>query len=265
MDNELVIRHLKTVEEHLQMEKIQGEIWCPQEAVPMSQTLTAVKNGGSAIGLYAGDDLVGFCYAFPGYKNEKSYLCSHMLGLKEQYRHGGWGEKLKLAQREEALNLGYDLITWTYDPLESPNANLNIAKLRATVRNYLVNCYGEMRSSINVGLPSDRFLAEWHITSDRIDKSVHERTIDVDTYIAQMDFTEEDPYLIDVDLTLEDDVLLFPIPVNFREIRMKNPRLALDWRMKAREVFEAYFTRGYVVTDFLPGQRANSYLLEKEV
>lgn len=261
----MFVKSLKTVKEHLLMEDLQAEIWCREEVVPMNQTLTAVKNGGIALGLFDDEVMVGFCYGFAGFKNGKAYLCSHMLGLKEGYRHGGWGEKLKLAQREEALDIGYDLMTWTYDPLESPNAKLNIAKLRGIVRTYIPNCYGEMRSSLNLGLPSDRFLLEWHLNSERVVAPAPAYSALDNESIGKIDLEGEEPYLAQTDLNFKGKACLFPVPLNFQSLRQTNPKLALDWRLKARLVIEAYFGKGFVVTDFVSGNEVNYYLLEKEV
>jgi predicted GNAT superfamily acetyltransferase len=263
MFGSLNIRPLLQIQEHLLMEELQAEVWCREEVVPMNQTYTAVKNGGIALGLFDEDILVGFCFGFAGFKDNKVYLCSHMLGLKEKYRYGGWGEKLKIAQMQEAIRLGYDLITWTFDPLESPNARLNIGKLRAIVRTYIPNCYGEMRSSINVGLPSDRFLAEWYITSPRVKLPQKLESIEQAQHGAQVVFNGEEPQLTYLDVNLTAEQLLFPIPIAFQDLRQTNPTIALDWRLKAREFFETYFKQGYAVTDCITGEKVHYYLLQK--
>ena len=48
------------------------------------------------------------------------------------------GRALKLAQRDEALARGIDLIEWTFDPLEIKNAYFNIERLGAIVRRYVL-------------------------------------------------------------------------------------------------------------------------------
>ena len=54
---------------------------------------------------------------------------SHMLGVADDYRNAGLGRRLKLAQRLRALDLGCDLMEWTFDPLQAINAHLNFARL----------------------------------------------------------------------------------------------------------------------------------------
>ncbi|HEX7961746.1 MAG TPA: GNAT family N-acetyltransferase, partial [Terriglobales bacterium] len=97
-----------------------------------------------------------------------SYLHSQMLAVRESYRNYGLGQRMKLAQREEALQRGFKLMEWTFDPLEIKNAYLNIEKLGAITRRYSVNQYGNSSSPLQGGLPTDRLVAEWWLASDRV-------------------------------------------------------------------------------------------------
>src|SRR5258708_10116867 len=76
---------------------------------------------------------------------------------------------MKLYQREEALDRGFELMEWTFDPLEIKNAYLNIEKLGAIARRYNVNQYGITSSSLQGGLPTDRLVAEWWMKSKRVE------------------------------------------------------------------------------------------------
>jgi predicted GNAT superfamily acetyltransferase len=75
-----------------------------------------------------------------------------------------------LFQREDALRRGFQLIEWTFDPLEIKNAYLNIVKLGAIARRYNVNQYGITSSPLQGGLPSDRLVAEWWLNSKRVQR-----------------------------------------------------------------------------------------------
>src|SRR6185436_11873728 len=83
--------------------------------------------------------------------------CSHQLGVLPAYRDQDIGYRLKLAQRDWVNLQGVRLITWTYDPLESRNARLNIARLGAVCRTYRREPYGVMEDTLNAGVPADRF------------------------------------------------------------------------------------------------------------
>jgi predicted GNAT superfamily acetyltransferase len=91
-----------------------------------------------------------------------------MLAVLKDYRNGGLGRRIKLFQREEAIARGFELIEWTFDPLEIKNAYLNIEKLGAIVRRYTINQYGITTSPLQGGLPTDRLIAEWWLKSKRV-------------------------------------------------------------------------------------------------
>jgi predicted GNAT superfamily acetyltransferase len=98
-----------------------------------------------------------------------------MLGVLPDYRDAGVGRKLKLAQRDHALNMGVDLIEWTFDPLELKNAYFNIVVLGAIVRRLTFNQYGVTSSPLHGGLPTDRCTAEWWISKRRTTTVVTQR------------------------------------------------------------------------------------------
>ena len=167
----LPIRPLSTHGEIRAVEQLQREVWdLPDvEVVPLHVLITAAKNGGLLLGAFDDERLVGFVFGFPGLTSDgKLKHCSHMAGVHPAYRDRGLGYSLKLAQRDHVLAQGIDLITWTFDPLETRNATLNFHKLGAVCNTYIPNLYGEMRDGLNAGLPSDRFQVDWWIASERV-------------------------------------------------------------------------------------------------
>jgi predicted GNAT superfamily acetyltransferase len=150
---------------------LQKEVWnfSDAELVPLRMFVVAQKIGGQVVGAFEGEQLIGFAFAIPGARGGKSYLHSHMLAVCEEYRNQGLGRRLKLFQRDEALSRGFDLIEWTFDPLEIKNAYLNIEKLGAIARRYNVNQYGITASPLQGGLPTDRLVAEWWLKSKRVE------------------------------------------------------------------------------------------------
>jgi predicted GNAT superfamily acetyltransferase len=70
------------------------------------------------------------------------------------------------------MSEGYELIEWTFDPLEIKNAFFNLEKLGAVVRRYVVNQYGITSSPLQGGLPSDRLVAEWWLRSARVEETL---------------------------------------------------------------------------------------------
>jgi predicted GNAT superfamily acetyltransferase len=272
---EIDIRSLHSIEELNDVRKLESKIWGEDDSIPTHQTLTAVKNGGLVLGAYYRKQLVGFQYSFPGYNGTNIYLCSHVLGTDPQFRNLGIGEKLKLAQAVEARKLGYSLITWTYDPLESVNGYLNIGKLGGVCSFYIPNCYGEMEDLLNSGIPSDRFLVEWCIDQSNIRELKGAKATDVDKaeHAPLISFDlHKDGYPIPktvLPFSLEEtDTLYVPIPKSYRMIREVNPEAAMEWRLKTREVFTKVFEQGWQVTGFiktsLPEIPVHFYILSKK-
>ena len=146
------------------------EIWSYSEAdlIPIRLFVVAAKIGGQVIGAFDQSDLAGFAMAFPALRNGHPYLHSQMLAVRPQFRNAGLGRRLKLAQRDDAIARGIDLMEWTFDPLEIKNAYLNIEKLGAIVRRYNVNQYGFSSSPLQGSLPTDRLIAEWWLKSDHV-------------------------------------------------------------------------------------------------
>ncbi|HSK98106.1 MAG TPA: GNAT family N-acetyltransferase, partial [Euzebyales bacterium] len=152
------------------VEDLQREVWgLPDRGiVPGEQVRAIVHNGGMLLLAHAGGELVGFCFAFVGLDRDRPIWCSHMLAVRPQWRSRGIGRALKLAQRDLARDRGIHLITWTFDPLQARNAHLNLHRLGARARRYLVDHYGTMDDAINRGLPSDRLVAEWQVAGDAV-------------------------------------------------------------------------------------------------
>jgi len=150
---------------------LQKEVWnfTDLELVPLRLFVVAEKVGGQVIGAFDGKRMVGFALSVPGVRAGHPYLHSHMLGVHADYRNGGLGRRIKLFQREDGLARGFELIEWTFDPLEIKNAWLNIEKLGAIARRYTINQYGITSSPLQGGLPTDRLIAEWWLKSRRVE------------------------------------------------------------------------------------------------
>jgi predicted GNAT superfamily acetyltransferase len=171
MTGAVTIRKCEALEEMQACFALQKEVWkfADADLIPVRMFVVAAKIGGQVIGAFDANELVGFALAIPGMRNGYCYLHSQMLAVRQQYRNGGLGRRMKLYQREEALARGFELMEWTFDPLEIKNAYLNIEKLGAIARRYNVNQYGITSSPLQGGLPTDRLVAEWWMKSKRVD------------------------------------------------------------------------------------------------
>ncbi len=225
--------------------------WGMQNADQLvKDTLTAMKFHGGVV-LLAKDSgkTVGISFSFPGFKNGHVYLYSHMTGVLEERKYSGTGYRLKKVQEKWALENGYKLIVWTFDPLMSLNANFNMHKIGAISRKYLHNFYGNMEDSLNFGLPTDRFVAEKWLSLDGTSVGNADQSIDP---------MERDPAV----LSVHGDVVGVRIPADFVDMKKKTPDLAATFRKNSAMIFEELFSRGFVVVDFKRNE--NSYVLSRE-
>ncbi|MBI5360506.1 MAG: GNAT family N-acetyltransferase [Planctomycetes bacterium] len=251
----LTIRKVKAIKEFHSCEAIQKAVWQfeDREIIPVNELITIQHNGGLVLGAFDKDKMIGFCFGFPGIRDGKLVHSSRMLAVLPEYRNTGIGLRMKLAQKKFAFSQGIDLITWTFDPLQSLNAHFNIAKLGCIVRQYFVNIYGTSSSVLNSGMETDRFLAEWHI--NRVWSLDSKSLRKVLKNIRQVNKTaiSKSGFLISEkpDLRLNDKRLLVQIPGNINEIKAKDLALAKDWRLKTRVIFMAYFKKGYAVRGFI--------------
>jgi predicted GNAT superfamily acetyltransferase len=171
----IVVRPCEGLHELDACVELQIETWgySDGDVIPRRMFIVAQRIGGQVFGAFAGSEMVGFAMALPGIKAVPGmpatpYLHSHMLAVKPHYRNAGVGRRLKLFQRDEALNRGISLMEWTFDPLEIKNSFLNIHRLGVIVRAYTPNFYGVSSSRLQGGLPTDRLHAEWWMDSDRV-------------------------------------------------------------------------------------------------
>ncbi|HIP88250.1 MAG TPA: hypothetical protein EYH27_07465 [Anaerolineales bacterium] len=280
MESEILIRPIQAHPEYRAVERLQREVWGLQEVeiVPDHLLITVQKDGGLVLGAFEtspkGEErLVGFVFGFLGRTPEgRLKHCSHMAGVIPGLRDRNIGYRLKCAQREHVLAQGIDLITWTFDPLESRNAHLNFHKLGVVCRTYLRDLYGPMRDALNVGLPSDRFHVEWPIDSPRVAERLRRggSGLSLSGLLAQgapilNPARPGDPVRpAERTLPLEEDRVLVEIPAHFQAIRAADLSLARAWRLHTRSLFEAAFARGYTVVDHLFQGGRSCYLLERE-
>src|SRR5713226_2398676 len=127
----IVIRDLQSFQDLKQVETVEREVWglSDRDTLPLTLTVATKEAGGIWLGAFDGAALAGFVFGFLGIEHGQLIVHSHMLAVREPYRDVDLGYKLKLAQRERALALRIQQMTWTFDPLQSKNAHLNFAKL----------------------------------------------------------------------------------------------------------------------------------------
>jgi predicted GNAT superfamily acetyltransferase len=255
------LRDLKTIDEFKHVVELEKQIWGVdyEDVVSVPILAVTVKRGGVLIGAFDGDRMVAFVYSLPGIKAGKPIQWSHMLGVIDDYRTQGLGRTLKLEQRLRSIEIGCDLVEWTYDPMQAPNAHLNFVKLGVVVEEYAINVYGESASRLHKGTPTDRFIAQWWIREPHVLRRIESPSIVLvrsqDAAGAPMvNHTRQSGKWLACefyDLDCSDRRLWVEIPMGFTEMQIENPQLALDWRMATRAIFTSYFGRGYRAVDFV--------------
>ncbi len=277
----VTIRQLEVSEDFRQAEEAQRLIWSMPDAaevVPLHLLVTAQKNGGLVLGAYDAEGrMIGVLFGFLGRTADgRIKHCSHMMGVLPQYRQKGVGHALKCRQRQFVLDQGLDLVTWTYDPLEGPNATVNISKLGVICSTYLRNVYGAMQDGLNVGMDSDRFEVEWWIRSQRVEERLTGKHVRFPLEewleqgaekVNQTDFTDEGLALPVNWQRATGPLAVVEIPGSIQAIKVADMDLAQAWRRHTRDIFEAHFASGYVAVEFVShmerGRRRNFYVLSR--
>lgn len=245
------IRPLTTVAELQLIPELERKVW-DMAPIPIHQTFTAVGNGGIILGAFKEEKIIGFLYSFAGFDGEQTYLCSHMLGILPEYQIRGLGMKMKLKQAELAKEYGYSMITWTFDPLESKNAYLNIHKLGAVGAVYSPDHYGDLQDGLNTGLPTDRIKIKWDLSDS---KEVDISTPPLIQSHILLDVNKDDHPFVTERFTKheldKEKVWLVAIPQDFQTMKKENMELAKEWRFQTRDVMQALFASGYQAKDVI--------------
>lgn len=290
MNDSIIIRPLKTHDEFHTCEDVQRAAWHMGqhgEEVPAHMLQAVQWHGGAVLGAFTpAGEMIGFVFGFLGTGTDEQaaqmggspYVhCSHMMGIVPAWQGRSVGYRLKLAQREHVLAQGLRLIVWTFDPLQSRNARLNIEKLGGICRRYIRNAYGELDEAINAGLPTDRFELEWWVDSPRVRARLEQppRSRALDDWLeagAQL----VNPSTVRTDglrgpgrviPAFEADPILIEIPGDVNALKQADMELARAWRFHIRELCEQAFGAGYVVSRFVTEGRGPSrrsfYVLER--
>ncbi len=248
--------------------RLQREVWrlADVEITSAIQLIATTWAGGLLhLAETAAGEAVGFAYAFPALRGGVPHLHSDMLAVRPEHQKRGVGVKLKWAQRADALRAGVTVITWTYDPLQALNANLNLRRLGATGTEFVENFYGVTTSELHHGLPTDRLVVRWDLDAPRVQGLAQGTAL---PRINDVKWQASWPMSSDPRLDLEAPELLLEVPPEWDVLCQAAPRVAAGWQEKVHRAFQAYLGRGYAAADFAPteegGRRRPLYVLKKE-
>lgn len=259
--SDIEIRDLTTIDEFRQVIGLEKTIWGytdEGDLVTVPVFIFTVHRGATLLGAFDSGRMVGFAYAVVGMKTGKPMMWSHMTGVLPECR-GGLGFRLKLAQRDRAIAQGYDLIEWTFDPMQAMNAHFNFAKLGGVVEEYAPNFYGVSTSTLHRGTPTDRVVLSWRIAEPHVVRRLEQVSSVLrakshelaDAPVANTTVMEgEWRKTTKIDLTITARRLWIEIPTGFTEMQQRAPERALAWRTDVRQMFEEYLGKGYRAVDF---------------
>ncbi len=280
------IRPVRALEDMRPVVDLQKVYWGDdlESVIPAHMLFSLANHGGHVLVAFDGDKPVGVLVGFlsthqadpPRPAMANLQIFSKRMVVLPDYRGQGIGYRLKKSQRDIALKEGIRLVVWTFDPLLAPNAHLNIRKLGAISSTFLQDYYGTSNESGLAKLgTSDRLLAEWWVTSRRVEERVSgsrsdltlKHYLDADTAIANPSTLSDDGILLPAQTTIQPAgaFALLEVPTRYTALETGNPQLARTWRMHIRTAFQNLFARGFVVTDFITepyeGRERSFYLL----
>lgn len=259
----VTIRHLVEFHDLRRCVEFQEQIWGAgfNELVPAAILWVAASTGGIvAAAVDDDDDFLGFIFGITGWRGREPIHWSDMLAVREDRRGLGIGLMLKQYQRDALLERGVRNAVWTFDPLESRNARLNLSRLGATAAEYRRDCYGTSTSPLH-SLGTDRLLVRWALDSPRVRERMEGGAVP-ETDPAG-DASVINPGGAEPRLDLDAPRLRLLVPADIQALKATDLRAALAWRRQIREALEAYFGRGYVATELIREGGLSSYLLER--
>ena len=270
------IRDLETLADLERVLHLEKEVWGLADADSTPLTLAAALKAAGSIWLGAFDEnqLVGFALAFPSLERGKAGFHSHMLAVRASHRGHNLGYKLKLAQRQRALALGIQEMTWTFDPLRGRNAHLNFHKLGAISDSYRIDFYGPQTSSPLHRNGTDRLWLTWHMADSRVEeclkgKNPRAETLDALAHVEPLIRFNGDgrPEESDLAKALARQRIGVEIPGDIDSIETEDPDRAREWRLATRNAFTEAIKAGFIVKEFcrsIRGQQGpGAYLLER--
>lgn len=268
---EFELRPFATDAELQECVALQKTVWGESfaDVVPAAMLRVVPQVGGVAIGAFTrSGSLAGFIFGISGVRDGRLAHWSDTLAVREEFRRHGLGERLKRRQREMLLPLGVEQVYWTFDPLESKNAYLNFARLGVTARDYHRDYYGDTASLLHEGIGTDRLVARWEITSDRVVGRLAGERFDPPIHalrgIPMANVPRTSGAVVETgepDLTLDAPRVRIAIPGDIQRLKVDAPEAAAVWRRATRHAFETYLTRGYVATELVREGATSSYIL----
>ncbi len=257
---EVELRPCTTLEDADEILRVMIATWGEHQLVPREMIRALSDSGNRPYGAFRGGEMVGYVLGWMGSDRDGPHVHSHMLAVAPELRSRGVGYALKLAQRAQALEQGYGVVRWTFDPLQSRNAHFNINKLGVVCDRFHRNFYGAMTDLVNRGERSDRLMVRWDLDRPAGPRPVPESE---EATVLGANGPEDLPRPARAEPIAPDrGSLRVCIPRDYGGVKERDPGLAAEWRDAVGDVLEECFGLGAVVVAFGPAQdRGPGYLL----
>lgn len=257
----ILYRHVTEVSDIQQIPLLERQVWgmTDVDCIPPSLLTSFVHIGGSILGAFDGETLVGVSVGIPTV--DRNRLWSYMTAVHREYQSLGIGLRLKQEQRQLAAEQNYTVIAWTFDPLQSKNAYFNFCTLGANAERYHIDFYGPMTDSLNKGLPSDRLEVEWKLRGTFPEKI----SLVAQSAIPLLEMNDHTnlPRINSETSFSESPLLTIQIPPDINKLRIDSPSIATKWRFALRDSLIACFSNGYKIVDFERNESRFAYVLQK--
>lgn len=255
----LTVRDVRGADELRACQELQRKAWGITEdgyVVPVATMAAAQRVGGLILGAFDSSDLIGFAFAFLGKLQGRLVLWSQLTGVHPAHQSTGVGRMLKLEQRRRAREMGLEAVAWAFDPLQASNAAFNLAVLGATCRVYEVDLYGPRTDALNVGLATDRLVAEWTTSGEAGGRST--------AWADAMDLIETREGEVARVLAPSQPHVQIEVPPRLNTVRSRGSQAVGTWQTAVREAFQTAFAAGYVAVGFSRAEPDHPrYLLER--
>lgn len=273
---QIVIRDLESIDDLSQLKAVEREVWAmaDDDTLPLTLAIACKAAGNIFVGAFDKHKLIGFAFGFLGRERGLTTIHSHMLAVLDPYRHQDLGSRLKEAQRERALAMGIQEMTWTFDPLQSRNAHFNFSKLGVVSDIYKVDFYGPETSSVLHQNGTDRLWVRWMLTSRRVrdrlaGKDARAETLDALRLLSPLVRFDPSgkPGRADLAEALARQRVSIEIPDDILAVERTDMGLAREWRDATRWAFREALKTGFFVAEFcrsIRGQQGpGAYLLQR--
>ncbi len=247
-----------------QIRILQQQIWdSPPEFLYPTDIHSVAFALGTSLVARVGNETVGFLFGFTkfgGYPLPADWqtrfqadvrLESQTLGVLPQHRGLRLGFLLKQVQLQAARKQGIDLINWTVDPLQYPNAALNFGLLRAVAFDFTTDYY-PFRNALN-RVAASRFSLTWLVNTARVQQ--------IPLFGAQATVVDlrHRPTILRLNHQWDQAAeannapfIAIEIPRDWTTLQRENLDEAVRWRTVTDEIFRRTIGRNpgqYVVTD----------------